>query len=333
MAREHAAIRLDMWSDDDWRALSVPAQYLYMHLLSAPNLSYAGVADWRPARIAGHSAGTTVADVVKAADELAGALFVIRDEETEEILVRSFLKHDGLLQKPNVAKAMVSAFAKTVSPVLRGVIVHELVKLYASHPEWKAFDVDSVQALLTRTAIDPVGLTYPSSTAKGSGKGSAKGSVKGSEVDASLLTPNSLLLTPDSTHLSTSSNDVRDDVQYLCDLLVDLIVGNGSKRPMITEGWKTSARLMLVNDGRELGAAEYIMRWCQEDDFWLKNILSMPTFRKRYDQLRLAADVPTDYDGNFQPQESVPAQLSLAAEPIATWDPIYYDEDDDNVPF
>jgi hypothetical protein len=30
-----------------------------------------------------------------------------------------------------------------------------------------------------------------------------------------------------------------------------------------------------------------VLLWSQSDDFWSKNILSMPTFREKYDQLNL----------------------------------------------
>jgi len=281
MAREHAAIRLDMWGDDNWRKLTVPAQHLYMYLLSSPTLSYAGVADWRPARIAGVSRGATTESVIASADELAGALFVVRDDETEEILVRSFLKHDGLLQKPNVAKAMVSAFTKAVSPTLRGVIVHELTRLHKRNPQWRAFTVEEVRELLSRPSIDPRELL---------GKGLSKGSVKGSQTDPSLLTPNSLLLTPYSLHLTTSPNDVRDDVSKLCNLLADLIESNGSLRPTIGTGWNDAARLLIDKDGRDVESATRLIRWVQADQFWQGNVLSMPKFREKYDQLRLAAN-------------------------------------------
>lgn len=292
MARTHAAIRLDIWGDDDWRTLSIPAQHLYLLLLTSPTLTYAGVADWRPARLAGLSALATAAEVTAAADELEAALFVIRDDETEEILVRSFLKHDGLMEKPNVAKAMVTAYGKTISATLRGVIVYQLRRLASVDPEPKAFQVREVSDLLLKASIDPTELPR---------KGSAKGSVKGSQSDPSLLTPNSLLPTPDSTHLTPSANDVRDDVMGLCVRLQQGIVFNGSKEPTISKGWLDAARLLLDKDGRTFDAALRLIDWCQQDTFWKANILSMPTFREKYDQLRLAANREHE-DNNRQRQ-------------------------------
>ncbi|MDY7542634.1 MULTISPECIES: hypothetical protein [unclassified Cryobacterium] len=94
------------------------------------------------------------------------------------------------------------------------------------------------------------------------------------------------------TLLSTksSSSELRPDVEGLCILLRDLVIANGSKPPVIGKGWLTAARLMLVADGRDPMAAERLMRWCQADDFWKANVLSMPTFRKSYDKIRLHAE-------------------------------------------
>lgn len=281
MARDHASIRIDIWNDDDFRALTVHAQFLYLQLLSSATLSYAGVADWRPVRLAALSSDATKATVQTAADELAGQSFIVVDDETEEVLIRSFLKHDGLLHKPNVTKAMVTAFSKIASPTLRGVIVWELSKLHERHPEWKGFSAEGVAGLLDRGAVDP-SLLVPNPV----GKGLAKGSTKGSESDPSLLTTNSLLLATDSSHPATSTNDVRDDVMSLCRLLSDLMVSNGDKEPRITQSWLDAARLMLDKDGRSHEASERLLRWALDDSFWKANIQSMPKFRDKFDQLR-----------------------------------------------
>ena len=97
---------------------------------------------------------------------------------------------------------------------------------------------------------------------------------------------------PDPTPIEeakASSVEIREDVQRVCEVLADLIEGNGSNRPKITKTWTDSARRMIDLDNREPLRAENLIRWCQGNTFWRKNILSMPTFREKYDQLRLAA--------------------------------------------
>lgn len=81
----------------------------------------------------------------------------------------------------------------------------------------------------------------------------------------------------------------RPDVEKVCEHLADRIAGNGSKRPTITDGWRTAARLLIDRDGRTVDQVLNAIDWCQNDDFWRTVILSMPKLRTRYDQLRLAA--------------------------------------------
>jgi hypothetical protein len=81
----------------------------------------------------------------------------------------------------------------------------------------------------------------------------------------------------------------RDDVERLCAHLADRVTANGSKPPVIDKRWRDSARRMIDIDGRAEDKAHLLIDWSQQDDFWHRNILSMPTFRRQYDKLRLAA--------------------------------------------
>ena len=88
---------------------------------------------------------------------------------------------------------------------------------------------------------------------------------------------------------TTPAKPPRDDVERLCSHLADRIEGNGSKRPAITQKWRDAARLMLDSDHRAEDQVRTAIDWCQDDEFWMRNVMSMPTLRKQYDRLRLAA--------------------------------------------
>lgn len=94
---------------------------------------------------------------------------------------------------------------------------------------------------------------------------------------------------------STESSDdeskavLREDVEKICLTLADRIEANGSKRPTITKRWRDSARRMIDLDKRTLDQVLTAIDWCQNDEFWHVNVLSVPTLREKYDQLRLAA--------------------------------------------
>lgn len=166
MAREYANIRLSVWDDDDFRDLPGDAQHLYFILLTSPTLSYCGVADWRPGRIAGLISDWDTTRVITAASTLFDRLYVLVDVETEEALVRSFVRHDGLMGKPRLAVSMVNAHRAVASRTLRGVVVHELARLRADQPDLKGWQgptggVGVAVGLSEREGIDPATLPNP----------------------------------------------------------------------------------------------------------------------------------------------------------------------------
>ncbi|MDJ0010119.1 hypothetical protein [Gordonia alkanivorans] len=85
----------------------------------------------------------------------------------------------------------------------------------------------------------------------------------------------------------------RIDVKRVVSVLVDALRARGVKTPKSTTTWEKSARLLLDVDDRPLDEVIAVLEWSQRDEFWSKNILSMPKFREKYDQLRLKADVRT----------------------------------------
>lgn len=135
MAREYAKVFVSIWDDPDFLALTSPAQALYFRLLTDATLSMCGVADWRPNRIAKATAGATAASVRKAGEELEEHRFIVTDDDTEEVLLRSFVRHDGVLKSPNFVKAMVAAWRATGSPAIRSAVSVEIRKGFEEVPE------------------------------------------------------------------------------------------------------------------------------------------------------------------------------------------------------
>jgi hypothetical protein len=96
------------------------------------------------------------------------------------------------------------------------------------------------------------------------------------------------------TSTANAVEDVRDDVQRLCEHLADRIERNGSRRPAITRRWRDAARLMLDADHRTEDQVIRAIDWAQDHEFWRANILSMTKLREKYDQLRLQASRPAN---------------------------------------
>jgi hypothetical protein len=134
MARSYGQIKVDIWRNPDFLECSPQAQRLYLYLTTQPKLSFAGVLSWRPRFAATASRGLTAGDVEEASDELAQASFIVIDEHTEELLVRSFVRHDEILKSPNMTKAMVSDWKAIDSETLRGVVAFEVQRLAAESP-------------------------------------------------------------------------------------------------------------------------------------------------------------------------------------------------------
>ena len=124
--------------------------------------------------------------------------------------------------------------------------------------------------------------------------GGESGGESGSESRSiALPVPDPTRPDPIPTPSASENTTRRDDVERICEHLADAVEGNGSKRPTITAKWRTAARLMLDKDGRNEGEIHGAIEWCQRDEFWRANILSLPTLREKYDTLRLQAQRKT----------------------------------------
>lgn len=173
MARDHARIYVRIWNDPDFRALTTHQQRMYFCLVSQPRLSYCGLLDYLPGRLAPLAADDTVETVEEVIDDLERRDFVIVDTTTSELLVRSFVRHDGLLDSPNMAKAMLKDREVIISPLLRETLDKELARALREAPQapgWRA--VTQVDPELYET----LGGTLPEPSPNGSPKGSGKGS-------------------------------------------------------------------------------------------------------------------------------------------------------------
>lgn len=130
MPRDHARIQTARQRDTEWRNLTVDAQWVYDQILTQEGLSYVGVIDYFPGRIAATAKNMTPKRVEAAVKVLEDGRFVILDRETLELCCRTFVKHDGVLARVNMGKAMGRALAKVVSATVREAVMNELARCY-----------------------------------------------------------------------------------------------------------------------------------------------------------------------------------------------------------
>ncbi len=124
MPRTHAVVFTSVWTDDaDWLALTADAQRLYWLLLSQPKLTLIGVIDYVPKRWARMASDTTLDSIKAAIDELEASpsRFVLVDHDTDELLIRTFVKHDieKIQRNQNLLRGLWNAWAKIQSRQLR----------------------------------------------------------------------------------------------------------------------------------------------------------------------------------------------------------------------
>lgn len=168
MARDHGRIYTRIWADPAFRALNRDPQRLYLLLISQDKLSYCGSLDLIPRRLCSLAKDEDEDSLQQALNVLEATRFVVTDYEMDEVLVRSFVRHDGLLGSPNMTKAMLKDRAAMLSDNLRQVVDNELTRAYQNDPKakgWTGFKQAEPEL-------------FKHVTAKPSTKGSEKGSVK-----------------------------------------------------------------------------------------------------------------------------------------------------------
>ncbi|MFC7330792.1 hypothetical protein [Marinactinospora rubrisoli] len=161
MARSYAQIKSGIWQDEHFVSrLSESAQRLYFLLLSQPNLNSAGVLPLQERRWKKLARDSTDATVTAALAELHAHWYVIVDEDTEEVLIRTFIRNDGLWRQPNVLKSALGHVENTMSATLRAVLRHELSRLPLD-------TLDGKRAEQSRTLVQTLLETLPQTLPEG----------------------------------------------------------------------------------------------------------------------------------------------------------------------
>lgn len=134
MARDHIRMQLATLDNEDFTALDCATQNIYWTLGLQKRLSYAGVLDYFPGRIATFAADNTENRVRASVRRLERARFIVLDKSTHELLIRTYIRHDRVLERVNMGKACARAFGQVVSPKIRDAILCELGRLMSTDP-------------------------------------------------------------------------------------------------------------------------------------------------------------------------------------------------------
>lgn len=130
MARKFGQINSQTWTDTDFKQdLGVDAQWLYFVLISQSNLNGAGVVPLQDRKWRKYARDMNGGRIEAALEELRSYWYVLVDEETEEVLIRTFIRNDGLWKQPNVLLGALRSAEGVMSDTLRAVIWDELQRI------------------------------------------------------------------------------------------------------------------------------------------------------------------------------------------------------------
>lgn len=126
MPRFYATIECSIWDDPEFIALGAGAQRTYFMLVTQNDIHACGTL---PLTLRRWAKTCTDKDLEAWLAELDDARFVLVDEDTEELLVRTFAKYDGGYKHAVRAKAVVATAKAIRSERLQVAAAAELAKL------------------------------------------------------------------------------------------------------------------------------------------------------------------------------------------------------------
>jgi hypothetical protein len=91
----------------------------------------------------------TETKVRRAVTALARGRWVLTDDRTHELLVRTYVRHDRVMERRNMGCACARALGAVISPVLRDATLRELARLHSDEPSlagWVGLKAESPDA-------------------------------------------------------------------------------------------------------------------------------------------------------------------------------------------
>lgn len=129
MARAFGRILSSIWDDPEFLDLDPQAQRMFLFLISQKNINHAGVLALTVRRWAAKARTLTIEQVCQSLADLHNTRFIVVDEETEELLVRSFIRRDDVYKQPRVMGSAVSGALEVSSRKLRWALLVEVDRL------------------------------------------------------------------------------------------------------------------------------------------------------------------------------------------------------------
>lgn len=136
MARAYAQVKVSIWDDDsDFGRLTPNAKLLYLHLISRRDLSLAGHLFIREQRWADACFAGDIVAINDAMTDLITNRYVLVDTKTGELMVRTFIRHDGGYRNSKMRKAIEGAIGRIESVELSTAAGLALARCVNGDPE------------------------------------------------------------------------------------------------------------------------------------------------------------------------------------------------------
>ena len=129
MAQDFAPLLRSIWSDEDWRALTMDAQHVYLMLLSHPDRNSAGVLSMTLRKWTRLAVDLSPDRLDVALAELDAAGFIVVDEDTEEVLVRAFVRRATVYKHIRMMANALREISEVESERLKSALGQELMRL------------------------------------------------------------------------------------------------------------------------------------------------------------------------------------------------------------
>lgn len=155
MANAAGMIKESIWRDKDFRALPRTAQATYCELVSQKDLDRAGIQPLQVTKWAKGCDEITEADVWADLKVLEEQRFVFYDEDTDELFVRSYMRHCEITRYPNILKNALRCATLVASEKLRAELATELRRLRRAEANRVADQIDAEPPNGSETKTNP----------------------------------------------------------------------------------------------------------------------------------------------------------------------------------
>ncbi len=250
-----------IWRDSRVKSLSSEDRELYLYLRTSPHLNMVGFY-YLPIVYAADDLQRPLERVSEGFRNLSKTGLIRYDEANSVVLVVDYLR-DNPLENPNQAKGACSILGELPkTPLFLDFL--ECVRRYAE-PFINGFETLCQQYAKPDTDTD-------------------------TDTDPEKV---QIIVPPDGGTDDPPPEPKRhkftEEHMGLAVMLRDLILENkpDAKVPATLDGWANTARLMVEVDKRAPARIIEVIEWCQKNEFWRSNILSMGKLREQFDQLEL----------------------------------------------